>query len=121
MKKEKLNLTEIVKETGNEMRLPKLARGLSKVAGHVFDSTAFWYALPTMKRRLWDEKGESEYVRELNYNIIEGIVKGAMLGPLTLVPVLNLGLHEDWKYYMIPLATNVCSWVYESYRRVRNR
>jgi len=38
MKTEKPSLMEIVKETGMEMGLPKLARGISCGAGHVFDS-----------------------------------------------------------------------------------
>ena len=121
MKTEKPSLMEIVKETGMEMGLPKLARGISCGAGHIFDSLSFWYILPTMKRRLWDEKGESDDVRESNYNIMEGIVKGAMLDPLALVPVLNLGLHEDWKYYMIPVATNLVSWTYEGYKKARKK
>jgi len=57
----------------------------------------------------------------LGYNILGGIVKGAMLGPLTLVPVLILGLHEDWKYYMIPVTTNLVSWTYESYKKAREK
>ncbi len=85
-------------------------KALAKGTGHVFETLLYWYALPTVGRKIDDRGGANE----------EGFIK-AYLGFVTFAPVLYQARHEDWKYLMIPVATNMLSLIYESYRRVRSK
>lgn len=84
-----------------------IGRVLAKGTGHVFETLLSWYTFPTVGRRIHDRGGDEE-----------GFLK-VWLGLVTFTPVLYQARHEDWKYLMIPVATNMLSLIYEGYRRVK--
>lgn len=114
---EKLSKLEIVGEhfgyglgyIGKGMGLPTIGRALAKGTGHFFETLLCWYALPTVGRRIYDRDQEEEFPSKL------------LLGSVTLFPALYQARHEDWKYLIIPVATNMLSRIYEGYRRVRDK
>ena len=88
--------------------LNNVGKALARGTGHIFETLLCWYALPTVGRRIDDRDRDEEFPSKL------------LLGFVSLAPVLYQARHEDWKYLMIPVATNMLSRIYENYRKVRN-